>query len=133
MPRAVTIEIAPNDKYRRVLGTYTEPDATETDESEIDDWPDDHQNAADDYIEFVDEAAVDAEEYVDDVEEIPTVSWDDISPSSDPDIIAKVATYFEGMDPSEPTDLLRAKCRLLDVDIYIDAQLAATAELRETA
>ncbi|SEO70525.1 hypothetical protein SAMN05216388_101754 [Halorientalis persicus] len=136
MPRTVDITIEPNDKYDAVIrGKLPDEDAhqealTEEEYREAHPAPD----AADDYVAFVDEAAeVQPEDYGKDPEEIPTVSWDDISPSSDADLVAKMATYFTGMSPDEPTDLLRAKLRLLDVDTYIDAQLAATAELREVA
>jgi len=59
------------------------------------------------------------------------LSWDLFSPANDPDLLANIATYFEGMEPSEPTDRLRAKCRLLDCDVYATAQTASRAELRE--
>jgi len=65
-----------------------------------------------------------------DREEMETLSWDILSVASDPDLAAKVATYFDGVDSDEPTDLIRAKLRLLDVDIYVDAQVAAREELR---
>jgi len=134
MHETVDITIEPNDKYLRVIGTYSDPGAVEADDEGWEDWPDEHKEAGDDYAELVDEAAeVDPEDYGVDPDEIPTVSWSDISPSSDSDIIAKIATYFDGMEPDEPTDLLRAKCRLLDVEVYIDVQMAAQAELRGAA
>lgn len=74
--------------------------------------------------------APDPEDYGKDPNEIKTLSWDMVTPADDPDLLAKIATYFDGMDPSEPTDALRAKCRLLDVDVYVNAQIAAKEELR---
>ena len=59
------------------------------------------------------------------------LSWDLFSVSSDPDLVAKMATYFDGMEPDEPTGRLRAKLRLLDCEVYANAQIAAQAELRE--
>ena len=65
-----------------------------------------------------------------DRDEMETLSWDMISPASDPDLAAKIATYFDGVDADEPTELIRAKLRLLDVGIYVNAQVAAREELR---
>ncbi|WP_049979373.1 hypothetical protein [Halolamina rubra] len=93
------------------------------------DWPDEHRDAADGYVEVVD-SAPEPEDVGLDTDHDP-LSWSDISPSQDPDLLAKIATYFEGMDADEPSDLLRAKCRLLDVDLYAKAQTAARQELLE--
>lgn len=59
------------------------------------------------------------------------LSWDDFSVSSDPDLVKKMATYFDGVDATEPTELIRAKLRLLDCEVYANVQIAARSELRE--
>ncbi|MFW5918243.1 MAG: hypothetical protein ACOCR0_02055 [Haloferacaceae archaeon] len=125
-----TVTIAPNGKYDEVIrGELVTDDDTPTTE-EVYKKAAEYSEAANQYLELKHEASEAAEEYVDDPEGLPTVSWHDLSVSSDADLVAKMATYFDGVSPDEPTDLIRAKLRLLDVDVYIDAQAAATAELR---
>lgn len=58
------------------------------------------------------------------------LTWADFSPSSDPDLLSKLATYFDGITADEPADRIRAKLRLLDCDVYVRAQIAARGELR---
>ncbi|MDS0280285.1 hypothetical protein NDI85_21100 [Halomicroarcula sp. S1AR25-4] len=129
MSTTADVTIAPNDKYRRVIGLSFDPEMAD-DVDPIEEWTDEERDAADDFQELVDNAPEPAEFGVDE-DEMKTLSWDMISPASDPDLLAKIATYFEGMEPDEPADLLSAKCRLLDVDIYVDAQVAAREELRD--
>lgn len=135
MFRTVDMGIAPNDKYDRVLGLHEPAQDEDTDVSEAsetddwEDWPDDHKQAADAYVETMADAPT-AADYEEDPDDMDTLTWGMISTSSDPDLLSKIATYFEGMEPDEPTDLLRAKCRLLDVDVYANAQIAARQELR---
>jgi hypothetical protein len=124
----ITIELEPNEKYYRVVDPVRTPDNDATD---YEDWDEETQAAADAYVEKMSTAPT-AEDFDDDPDEYDPLTWDDISPSSDPDLLAKIATYFDGMGADEPTDRLRAKCRLLDVEVYVDAQIAARAELRET-
>jgi len=57
------------------------------------------------------------------------LSWDMFSPASDPDLLAKIATYFDGIEPDEPGDRIAAKLRLLDCEVYANAQIAARQEL----
>jgi len=125
MPTTVDLTIAPNEKYRRVIGASD----ADTDRPEPQDaWPDDHQAAADAYSETIEHAPI-AEELCEDFPAIPELTWADISPPDDPELLATVATYFDGMAPDEPTARLRAKCRLLAVDTYSNAQIAARSEL----
>ncbi len=134
MHTTVDLTIAPNEKYRRVIGLYGHEEGLDAAEDspaiDYEDWPDEHKDAADGYIEVVD-STPDPEHHGVDPDDIKTLTWDHISPSSDPDLLAKIATYFEGMAPDEPSELLQSKCRLLDVEIYVDAQVAARQELRE--
>ncbi len=134
MSITTTVTLAPNDKYRRVVALYGHdegPDAAEDSPADsYEEWPDEHRDAADGYVEVVDNAP-EPEDVGIDPNDVDPLTWDDISPSSDPDLLAKIATYFEGMTPDEPRDVLRAKCRLLDVDLYAQAQTAARQELRE--
>lgn len=132
MPREIDVTIEPNEKYRYAVDMYQAEPGDET----LDDLPDhdevdeETRQAADGYIETVENAPT-PDNYDVEPEETP-LSWDDFSPASDPDLVAKIATYFDGMDPDEPTDRLRAKCRLLDPEVYVNAQIAARAELRGT-
>lgn len=121
------VTIRPSEKYRRVIGGYRLDHEPETDVKE---WSDEEREAADHYTEAMDTAPTQEELNVDE-DEIEPLSWDDISVSSDPDLIAKMATYFEGMRPSERTERLRAKLRLLNVEDYANVQVAARQELRE--
>lgn len=125
----VTLTIEPNDKYHEVIRGEPEFDETPETDAECREQAD-HHDAAEAYQQTINNT-LDAADYVDDPDDLPTLSWDDISPSSDPDLLAKIATYFDGMEPDEPTDALRAKCRLLNVEVYADAQIAATAELKD--
>ena len=128
----VDLQIAPNDKYRRVIGLYGHEEGLDAAEDSTADsyeeWPDEHRDAADGYVEVIDNAP-EPEHAGIDPNDIDPLTWADITPSSDPDLLAKIATYFTGMVADEPKDLLRAKCRLLDVDLYAQAQTAAREEL----
>lgn len=132
MSLSTTVTIEPNDKYREVvLGKLPNADDVPETEAEYNEVAD-HADTADAFVTLTDEAADVADEYVEDPDELPTVSWEDLSVSSDSDLVAKMATYFDGVTPDEPLALIRSKLRLLDVDVYINAQLAARAELRQT-
>ena len=132
MHSTVDITIEPNNKYRRVVGGYThgpgdpEPTAPDTDYSE---WPDEHQAAADGYTRTIDQPST-PEDIGNDPDEMETLSWDLITVADDSDLVAKMATYFDGLAPDEPTGRLRAKLRLLPVGVYANTQVAARAELR---
>lgn len=138
------IAIEPNEKYWRVIDPYQHP---ENDTVDWEEWPDEHKEAADAYLETIDgaptmddlrgectcgpnEACSECPPDEGEPGEVPTLSWDDISVPKDPDLVAYMATYFDGMWPYEPTDLIRAKLRLLDVEKCANAQIASRAELR---
>ena len=128
MPYRTTVTIEPNDKYREViLGEL--PDDEPLPETEAEYREREHADAANAYQELIAEAPT-PDEIDMNRDEMKTLSWEMISPASDPDLAAKIATYFDGVDADEPTDLIRAKLRLVDVDIYVDAQIAAREELR---
>jgi hypothetical protein len=129
MHDTVDITIAPNDKYAKVIRGEAEFDDPPETEAEFKEQSD-HHEASEAYLKTIHNTP-DAEEYVDNPDDLPTLSWDMISPASDPDLLSKLATYFDGMDPDEPAEKLRAKCRLLPVGVYTDAQVAAKAELRQ--
>lgn len=78
------------------------------------------------------ETAVD-ETAIDDLLGGRRLSWENVSVADDGDLLAKIATFFDGMEPDEPRELLRAKCRLLPVEPYVHAQAAAEEELRNQA
>ena len=120
----VTIE--PNEKYSVVIG---EPEGQAGGMYHRSTW-EEHEDAAESYQETVDNSPT-TEELDIDESELNPLSWDDFSVSKDPDLVSKMATYFDGMEPDEPTDLLRAKLRLLDCEVYANAQIAAQAELRD--
>lgn len=129
MPHTTTITIGPNAKYREVVcGELPGDEPIPETEAEYQERVE-HAEAAEDYRTLIDEAPT-ADEVGIDRDAMKTLSWDMISPASDPDLAAKIATYFDGVDSDEPTDLIRAKLRLLDVDIYVHAQVAAREELR---
>ena len=133
MHSTVDLTIEPNEKYRRVVGGYThspnDPESTapNTDYSE---WPDEHQAAADEYTKTIDQSPT-PEDIGNDPAEMATLSWDLISVASDPDLVTKMATYFDGLAPDKSTGRLRAKLRLLPVGVYANTQVAARAELRD--
>jgi len=128
MLSATTVTIEPNDKYREVIRGEI-PEDEPFPETEAEHQEREHTEAAEAYQTLIAEAPT-ADEIGMDREEMETLSWDMLSVASDPDLAAKIATYFDGVDPDEPTDLIRAKLRLLDVEIYTDAQLAAREEIR---
>ena len=129
MPHTTTVTIGPNDKYREVIcGELPDDEPVPETEEEYQERAD-HAAAAERFQTVMDESPT-ADEFGMDRDEMETLSWDMISPASGPDLAAKIATYFDGVDSDEPTDLIRAKLRLLDVDIYVDAQIAAREELR---
>jgi hypothetical protein len=129
MHYAETVTIEPNDKYREVIWGEL-PDDEPSPETEEEYREREHADTADAFQELID-SAPSPEEIDMDHEEMETLSWDMLSVASDPDLAAKIATYFAGVDSDEPTELIRAKLRLLDVDIYVQAQVAAREELRE--
>lgn len=125
-----TVTIEPSEKYRHVVGprAHDEPamdDVPETEEEYRE------QHPAPDAAEAYEETIANAPSPPDDHEYEP-LTWGVLSVSSDPDLVAKMATYFKGMQPDEPVELLRAKLRLLDVNVYANAQIAARSELRTT-
>lgn len=119
------ITIEPNEKYWRVIDPVEHVHGEDTDYEE---WSDEDKEAADAYLNTIENAPT-TEDIGEDPEDLDTLSWDDFSVSSDPDLVSKMATYFTGMYPDEPTDRLRAKLRLVDCDHYANAQVAAQAEL----
>jgi len=130
MPTTVNLTIGPNDKYRAVIeGRYPDGEGPAETESE-------HQDrhpapgVAEQYVEIIENAPEPAEEGKD-PDDLPTLTWDLFNVSSDPDLVAKMATYFTDMSPDEATERLRSKLRLLDCDVYAEAQIAARAELRD--
>lgn len=147
----VDITIRPNEKYRYVVEGESptepavDPDGDGTDPRANPSIPEDEKanrfgareteppeewdETADAFTDVV-AATPSAEDFDLEPEDVP-LSWEHFSVASDPDLLAKIATYFEGMDPDEPTGRLRAKCRLLDPEAYANAQLAAREELRE--
>jgi len=131
MPETVNITIEPNEKYDSVIRGEAEMDEMPDTEEE---WREqsEHHEAAEAYVKTIANTP-DPEEMGVDPDELEPLSWDLLSVSDDPDLVAKMATYFEGMNPDEPTDELCAKLRLLDVDTYASVQIAAKAELRKTS
>lgn len=127
MPHATTVTIAPNDKYREVIwGEVTDDEPGSETESESQER--EYAEAAEAFQALVEAPTTD--EFDMSREDMKSLSWDLLTVSCDSDLVATMATYFDGVDPDEPTDLIRAKLRLLDVDIYTDAQIAAREELR---
>lgn len=120
------LTIEPNEKYWRVVDPVQHEENPAVDHES---WPDEHKEAASAYIETVDNTP-EPEDYGIEPDGLEPLTWGDFSVSSDPDLVAKMATYFDGMAPDEPTDALRAKLRLLDPEVYANAQIAATGELR---
>lgn len=141
-----TITVKPSEKYRYVVEgeTPTEPDTSgprsnpsipEDEaknrfgerESEVDDeW----RESADSYLETIDNTP-NPEDFGCDPDDYPELTWDMISPPNDPDLLTRMATYFEGIATTDDSDLIRAKLRLLDVEQMANAQIAAKAETRD--
>lgn len=131
MSDTVELTIRPNDKYDEVIrGELPGDEIPETEAEYLE--QSNHAETAESYQRLMDNAPT-AEDIAEDPDELDPLSWDMLSVSSDPDLVAKIATYFEGMDPDESTGRLRAKLRLLDCEVYAKAQTAARAELRESA
>lgn len=128
MPYKESVLIGTNDKYREVVcGELPEDEPLPETEAEYQER--EHAEAAERFATLTAEAPT-PDEIDMDPDEMETLSWDMLSVASDPDLAAKIATYFDGVDPDDPTDLIRAKLRLLDIDIYVNAQIAAREELR---
>ena len=122
-----TITIERNKKYREVVEGKWPYDEPLPDTQAGFEEQSDHHEAAEAFVELMESAPEPSEPD----DEMEPLSWDMVSVPKDPDLVAKMATYFDGADPTEPTDQLRAKFRLLDVDRMVNAQLAAREELRE--
>lgn len=120
----IELEIAPNEKYRAVIHGDVDGDVADEDEYRA---AHPAPDVADEYIEMID-AAPTAEVFGKDPADLDVLTWADISPARDPDLLSTIATYFDGIDPAEPADRIRAKCRLLGVETYTNAQLAAKSE-----
>lgn len=123
-----TASVEPSDKYEEVIvgePVSDEPPATEEDYLEEANY----HEATEAYLQTI-EGAPTAEDVGTDPDDLDTLSWDLLSVSSDPELVARMATYFDGMDSDEPPEQLRAKLRLLDVETYATVQIAAQAELR---
>lgn len=126
----IDIHIEPNEKFREVIRGERATDDVPESEEEFKEQAD-HHEVTDAHLEIVHNTP-EPEDHGADYEQEP-LSWSDFSVSSDPDPVAKMATYFDGMDAAETTGRLRAKLRLLDPEVYADVQIAATAELQEAA
>lgn len=126
------LNVSPNDKYRFVVGgELTGLDTDDTDAEALDDrayldLP--HADAAYAYIEAV-ESPTHAPTTQPPLTERTELSWDHLTVCEDPRLVEAMATYFHGIDPSDDTAKNRAKLRLLDVEVYANAQIAARAEL----
>ncbi len=124
----INVTIEPSEKYHEVIHGYHEmagpawDEDTEANEETVE--------AAESYAETIEQTPTPDEMDMDESEMEP-LSWDLFSVSKDPDLVSKMATYFEGMQPDEPTDLLRAKLRLLECETYANAQIAARSELSD--
>ena len=57
------------------------------------------------------------------------LSWNHISVPKDPNLLGMMTTYFDGVEPTDPADLIRAKLRLCAVEHVTNAQIAAKAEM----
>lgn len=124
----VTVTVEPSDKYDEVIHGELPTDEVPETEEEYHEVAE-HAEATDAFQELVDSAPT-TEDLDVDPDELETLSWEMLSVSSDADLVAKMATYFDGMDPDEPTEKLRGKLRMLDVGVYANAQMAARQELR---
>ena len=123
-----TATVEPNEKYRHVINGEVDGRVPDTEAEYREQAP--APDAADAYLETMANAPT-AEDIEADHEDIPRLSWSMIDVPSDPDLLSKLATYFDGIDADDPADLIRAKLRLVDVDVYAPAQVAAQAELRQ--
>lgn len=117
-----TATIEPNEKYRSVINASWShiPDGADAG------WRShDNRKAAREFARAIEVPHVEETEH----DDLPALSWDMISVSSDPDLCSQMATYFDGIEPGEPTDLIRAKLRLVDVEVYANAQIAAQTDI----
>jgi hypothetical protein len=121
-----TVTVEPNEKYWRVIDPVEHVHGEDTG---YEDWSDEEKEAADAYAETV-QGAPTADAIGMDEEDLDPLTWDMVSPPNDPDLLARMATYFEGINPPDDSDLIMAKLRLLDVEQMVNAQLAAKAEAR---
>ena len=115
-----TVTIEPNEKYRYVVDGVTPPSSAET-------TPATRVNYAEQRDAFRDIA--EAPDAPSEVTHRETLSWSHISPPSDPDLLDMMATYFIGVESTDPSELIQAKLRIADVDHVANAQIAAREEL----
>lgn len=125
MHNTIDLRIEPTGKYDAVILGYSEMEGPA--------WDDDHE--ADDSTAAAAHSYANTMENIqdagDDASEGDTLTWSHLSVASDPDLVAKMATYFDGIYPDEPTERIRSKLRLLDVEVYATVQVAARSELRD--
>ncbi|AFZ74543.1 hypothetical protein [Natronobacterium gregoryi] len=127
-----TVTIEPNVKYDAVFGTdyaINTDDRSRTSARVLrEEYEREYSQAVEAY-EAIEDDVEDRGYSLD--HDVDGSLWHQFNVAKDPDLLAKIATYFDGVDATEPTDLIRAKLRLLDGQVYANAQIATEAELRE--
>lgn len=117
--RQETREVEPNARYDAIYGTNYSGEDPDSDRMET-------------LREETQEEADALRAYEEEMEEVsrrtepgdaPTVSWDDLSVTTDPEEVAGICRYFSGVSSDEDDEEIRRKVRTGDVEWYLNALL----------
>lgn len=117
-------EVEPNARYDAIFGTNYEVSDEEvlSDEFEglrAETW---RERAV---LGDLDEEARDLQERGLIDEPDATLSWEHVSVAEDPQILASICSYFNGVSSGEGVEEIRRKLRTADVEWYVNAFLVA--------
>lgn len=120
-------EVEPNARYDAVFGTnYGLDDGEKYDEEHLERLKEetDRERAALDYAET---EAVQYEDVYDEDDD-PLLTWDHISVTEDPDLLADICSFFTGVHSGEDVAEIRRKLRTADVEWYANVFLVLTVD-----
>lgn len=122
-------EVEPNARYDAIFGTNYEVSDEEvlSDEFEglrAETWRE--RGVLRDLDEEADRLGF---EEIDDEEKGEVLTWDAVSVAEDPQILASICSYFNGVSSGEGVEEIRRKLRTADVEWYVNAFLVARGVL----
>jgi len=116
-----TREVEPNARYDAIYGTnYSGEDP---DSERMERLREGTQEEADALRDYEAEKESFEENYPDLVEEAATVSWDDLSVTSNPAELRGICRYLSGVSDDEGLNEIQRKVRTGDVEWYLNALL----------
>jgi len=124
-------QVEPNARYDAVFGTNyagLDPDSDRMEDLREETTREAGVLAAvEDEQDRLDEQGVLPDE--DDREDRDPLSWDHVSPTDDPQLLASICSFFTGVSSGEPVEEIRRKLRTADVEHYANVYLVVSGIL----